>query len=93
MPENKEPPASNPSEPKFVGRRLALDSAEHLLAAFPILVAIAHWTGRIGTVFIKRLVIAGKIKEAKRNAAIIASVIVIIFLLVIGCTIWLASLS
>jgi bacterial/archaeal transporter family-2 protein len=57
---------------------MAMDSAEYLFAAFPVLAAIANLTGKIGTVFIKRLVLSAKIKEAKRNAAIIAAVIVII---------------
>jgi hypothetical protein len=72
---------------------MAMDSAEHLIAAVPVLVAIANLTGKIGTVFIKRLVLSGKIKEAKRNAAIIAAVIVIIILLIIACIIWLAVLK
>lgn len=93
MEEKKKPPAPSPSAPKFVGHGMAMDSAEHLFAAFPVLVAIANLTGKLGTVFIKRLVVSGKIKEAKRNAAIIAAVIVSIILLVIACIIWLALLK
>ena len=92
MEENKKPPAPSPSESKFVGRGMAMDSAEHLFAAFPVLMAIAHWTGKIGTIFIKRLVLRGKIKEARRNAAIIAAVISIVFLLIMVCIVWLALL-
>ena len=93
MEEKKNPPSPSPSAPKFVGHGMAMDSAEHLFAAFPVLVAIATLTGKLGTIFIKRLVLSGKIKEAKRNAAIIAAVIVIIILLVIACIIWLALLK
>ena len=91
--ENKKPPAQSPSAPKFVGRARTMDSAEHLFAAFPVLVAIANLTGKVGVVFIKRLVLSGKIKEATRNAAIIGSVIVIVIVLVIACVIWLALLK
>jgi hypothetical protein len=66
---------------------------DDFFAAFPILTAIAHWTGKIGTVYIKRLIVKGKINEAKRNAAVIvAAVIGTIFLLILGCIIMLALL-
>ena len=50
MEENKKPPAPSPPAPKFVGHGMAMDSAEHLFAAFPVLVAIANLTGKIGSV-------------------------------------------
>jgi hypothetical protein len=90
--ESKRSSAPSPSAPKHVGPRLAMDSAEHLFAAFPVLTAIAHWTGRIGTVFIKRLILRGKIKGARRNAAIIAAGVVVVFVLLMACIIWLAKL-
>jgi hypothetical protein len=40
---------------------------DDFFAAFPILTAIAHWTGKIGTVYIKRLIVKGKTNEAKRK--------------------------
>ena len=48
--ENKEATCSKPPAPKFVGHGMAMDSAEHLFAAFPVLVAIANLTGKIGSV-------------------------------------------
>jgi hypothetical protein len=78
--------------PKFVGRRFTKDSAAELLAALPVLMTIAKWTGKIGVLYIRRLVISGKIKEAKRNAAIIAAGILSMFLVLIGCLLWLALL-
>jgi hypothetical protein len=93
MDENKKAPAPSPSAPKVVGHGMAMDSAEHLFAAFPVLVAIANLTGKVGTIFIKGLVLSGNIKEAKRNAAIIVSVIFIVIVLIIACIIWLALLK
>jgi hypothetical protein len=88
MTENEKPS----SAPEIVRGGYAYDSAEHLFAAVPILTMIASWTGRIGKVYIKNLVIAGKIKEARRNAAIIGTVLVAIVVLIIACMVWLASL-
>jgi hypothetical protein len=68
------------------------DSATHLFAAFPVLLAIANWTGKLGRVYIRQFILSGKIKEAKRNAAIIATVIISIFLLIIASICWLATL-
>jgi hypothetical protein len=75
-------------------RAMAMDSAEHLFAAFPVLLAIANRTGRLGEIYIKRLILAGKDKEAKRNAAIIIATAIIgtMFLILIACMIWLAML-
>jgi hypothetical protein len=92
MEANKKPTAPSASEPKFVGRHRTRDSAEHLFAAFPVLMAIANWTGKIGKLYIKRLVLSGKIKEARRNGAVIAAVIALVFFLIIACVIWLALL-
>jgi hypothetical protein len=92
MEANKKPTAPNLSEAKFVGRHRTRDSAGHLLAASPVLMAIANWTGKIGTLYIKRFVLSGKIKEARRNGAVIAAVIALVFLLIIACAIWLALL-
>ena len=90
---NKKAPAPSPSTPKVVAHGMFMDNAEHLFAAFPVLVAIANLTGRVGTIFIKRLVLSGKIKEARRNAAIIASAIFIVIVLIIACIMWLALLK
>jgi hypothetical protein len=70
------------------------DSAEHLLAAYPVLKEIAKYTGAIGLVYITQQILSGKIKEAKRNAAIIIAtgIIATMFLLVIGVLIWMAVL-
>ena len=88
MTENQKPA----SVPKFVGRQMTYDSAEHLLAAFPVLLVMTRWTGKIGMAYIQKFVLSGKIKEARRNAAIIATGIVAIFGAIMGCVIWLASL-
>jgi len=72
--------------------QMAFDSAEHLFAAFPVLVAIANATGRLGRVYIKEFIRAGKTKEAKRNATIMVAVALTMFLLLITCVIWLATL-
>jgi hypothetical protein len=78
--------------PKSLGRHRTRDSAADLLAASPVLFAIAKWTGKIGVRYVERLVVAGKMKEAKRNAAIIAAGIASIFLVLVGCVAWLALL-
>jgi Na+-driven multidrug efflux pump len=72
---------------------LAMDSAEHLLAAYPVLTAIAKYAGIIGGgALITQKIIAGKDKEAKRNAVIILTAVFIVFLLIIACVMWLAML-
>jgi hypothetical protein len=71
---------------------MAFDSAEHLFAAFPVLLAIANWTGRLGRVYIKDCIRTEKDKEARRNATIMVAVAIIMFLLLISCIIWLAKL-
>jgi hypothetical protein len=93
MTQEKQPSTPSRTTPKQVGRAMAFDSAEHLFAAFPILVAIANWTGRIGVIFIKRLILSGKIKEARRNAAIIAVSLVGIVVLLLAFMMWLALLK
>ena len=72
--------------------QMAFDTAEHLFAAFPVLIAIANWTGRLGRVYIKECIRTGKDKEARRNATIMVAVAIIMFLLLIACIIWLAKL-
>jgi hypothetical protein len=82
-------PTGTPAAPR---RRATRDSAEHLFAAFPVLLAIANWTGKLGRIYIKNFILSGKLKEARRNAAIIASVIIVMFLIIFACVIWLAKL-
>jgi hypothetical protein len=72
--------------------QMAFDSAEHLFAAFPILLAIANWTGRLGRVYIKECIRTGKTREARRNATIMVVVAIAMFLLLIATVIWLAKL-
>jgi hypothetical protein len=88
------PPPATPLKP---ARGLAMDSAEYLLAAYPVLTAIAKYTGLIGLAYlgktyITRKIIAGKDKEATRNAAIMVAAAFTMFLIIIACMIWLASL-
>jgi hypothetical protein len=90
MAENQKPKASGPRPPQ---RAFTTDSAEHLMAAFPILTAIANWTGKIGLSLIKTKIISGNIKQARRNAVIVVSVVVVVFLSIIGCIVWLAGLK
>lgn len=86
MTENEKP--SVPSR-----RGYTKDSAADLFAAMPILTMIAKWTGKIGQVYINNVVTAGKPKEARRNAAIIVGTVLVgIFVLIIGVVIWLALL-
>jgi hypothetical protein len=89
MVENRKPTASGHGPTR---RAFTTDSAEHLFAAFPVLLAIANWTGKLGRDYIKAFILSGKIKEAKRNAAIIATAIIAMFLIIIACIIWLATL-
>jgi len=55
--------------------------------------AIANCTGKLGRDYIKAFILSGKIKEAKWNAAIIiATPIIAMFLIIIACIVWLATL-
>jgi hypothetical protein len=77
---------------KTASPQMAFDSAGDLLAATPVLVAIANWTGKLGRIYIKDLLRTGKDKEARRNATIMVAVAITMFLLLIGCVVWLAKL-
>lgn len=76
---------------------MAMDSAEYLLAAHPVLTEIAKYTGwiglaNLGKVYITRKIIAGKDKEATRNAAIMVAAVFAMFLIILGVSIFLALL-
>jgi hypothetical protein len=80
------------TQPSRRSPQMAMDSADLLLAAVPLLMIIAKYTGKIGDHFIRRVVIAGKTTQARLNAAmIIFGGVLIVFGIIIVCTVWLAA--
>jgi hypothetical protein len=85
-----------PATPPKPTPALAMDSAEHILAAAPVLMLIAKWAGKYGSVYIKRPFLSGKEKDAKRNATIIATsfsaAIILLLTFIVVVVMWLAQL-
>jgi hypothetical protein len=68
------------------------DSAADLLAASPVLMAVAKATGKLGSTYITQYILSAKTKQARRNATIMVAVAFTMLLLLVACVIWLAKL-
>lgn len=68
------------------------DSAALLVSPAPVLAIIAKATGEFGQTYIKQPFLAGKVARARRAAAIMVGIVMSMFLLAIGCLIWLTRL-
>lgn len=83
---------SKPQPPSTPRRWKTRDNATLLLAAAPVLAIIAKTTGKFGETYIKQPFLAGKVTQARRAAAIMTGIVMSMFLLIIGCLIWLGKL-
>ncbi len=81
------------SDPNPSRRAFTTDSAAHLLAASPVLMVIARWTGKVGFTLITSKILSGKKRQAQRNAVIVVVLVFLVFLLIIACMVWLARLK